>query len=229
MIVPTANYLTTRQQKLLVSFIILILGPMLLFRLVVNPQFLTTYFLESTIANENLALLRASSMMALKVICCLAPGTSKEQVLALVGAPRFKEKKLNFPGCHQSLTKADEVWFYEIAPHALVLVCFQGDHCYSARTFEGREDLDYTEWKVGQIKTRGIGMTQKELEAWLGNCFVENPEFVRMVLTATGNRHSSKTAWTDHPGDFYTSSGSVIVLEMREGRCISAESYGVFY
>ncbi|MBS1991516.1 MAG: hypothetical protein JSS83_13420 [Cyanobacteria bacterium SZAS LIN-3] len=225
MIVQTPNYMTNWQRMLTMSFVM----QMILFRLVVNPQFLTTYFLESNISDENALLLCAPSMISLEVVCGLAPGTSKGQVLALLGAPRFKEKKLNFPGCHQSLTKADEVWFYEIAPHALVLVCFQGDHCYSARTFEGREDLDYTEWKVGQIKTRGIGMTQKELEAWLGNCFIENPEFVRMVLTATGNRPSPKTAWTDHPGDFYTSSGSVIVLEMREGRCISATSCVVFH
>lgn len=227
---PLTSYRNSWKQRLLLFVCVLAVMPVALARLLINPQFLTTYFLESNITNENAVILLLPSLSMLKAIHYCAPGASKTQILTLLGAPRFKEMKLMFPGCGPDLCAADEVWFYEVAPQELIFVGFKGDHCNVARTFSSfKESEGYETWKVEQIQKLAAGQTQAEMEAWLGKCFIENPEFVRLVLIVTGNVNAAQSPWTDIPGRIYTNGGCGINIEMRSGRFVKASSFVTFH
>lgn len=223
------NYVNSRRQRFLIRSIVFGLFPVMLLRLLINPQFLTNYCLESNLTNETALVLCAPSLVIFEGIRRCAPGASKWLVLALLGAPRFKESKLMFPGCSPDLSEADEVWFYEIAPHGLILLCFKGDCCALARGFTWSEGDAYATWKTDQIQKLAIGQTESELESWLGNCFMKDPKLMRLILIASGVRCEPESLWTNIPGEFYISSGSVIRLEMCNGRFVKAQSLAIFH
>ena len=224
-----SNYMNCQRQRLLILYIAICLAPVMFLRLLINPQYLTNYCIESNLTNETAPVLCTPSLGILEGIRHYAPGASKGLVLALLGAPRFKESKLMFPGCPSDLSGADEIWFYEIAPHALILLCFRGDCCGFARCFTWTEGDNYATWKADRIQKLAIGQTEAELESWLGNCFIKNPKLMRLILIASGNRSESEPLWIDIPGEFYISSGSVIRLEMCNGRLVKAQSLAVFH
>lgn len=202
--------------------------PILTIRLWVNPSFLFDELIISNIDDQTALLICFPSIATYEGIKSSAPSKSKKQILSVLGSPKFKEQNLSFPGCNESLNKVDEVWFYEVAPHALILIGFNGELCVLARGFEGREDIDYQTWKTRQLKVKAIGKTPEEIEAWLGPCFVKYPEIVEQILVATGQK-SALISSTDMRGEFWISTGSVIDLEVKNGRCVKAEAMAVFY
>lgn len=202
----------------------------------VSPHFLTTYYCEYFLSCiDRTPLDSAALLVALpfwgtsSVITQCAPGLSKRQVQTLIGAPKFKERKLAFPGASPDIRDADEVHFYEILPNTLLLLGFKGDECRFARHFLADEETAYSYWKAEQIQSLGRGQTRQELEAWLGRCFVEDSPLVRQVLLSTGQEWARKATWAEGDGRFYLCDSDVIGLEMKDGRLASTQVYAIFH
>ncbi|MBI5175650.1 MAG: hypothetical protein HY986_22380 [Candidatus Melainabacteria bacterium] len=147
----------------------------------------------------------------------------------LIGAPKFKERKLAFPGASPDIRDADEVHFYEILPNTLLLLGFKGDECRFARHFLSGEETAYSYWKAEQIQELGRGQTRQELEAWLGRCFVEDSPLVRLVLLSTGQDWARDATSTEDYGSFYLGDSDLIGLEMKDGRLASTHVYAIFH
>lgn len=229
MAIPLIICKASRLRRSLILFAVLPTLHFLHLRVVVNPQLLTNYFLESNLKCEFKLFLFGPSILILREIELFAPHLSKGQVLAILGEPRFKERKLRFPGCAAELTQAEDIWFYEVAPHALVLLCFKGDHCILARRFTDAEGWEYAKWKTQQIQKFGGGQTPEQLESWLGPCFNEFPKHISDFLLVAGKKPLVKAKLSGLAGYFYLSCGSVIKLEMRNGRLVEAKNLTIFH
>lgn len=158
------------RQRLMSAFFGWLATSLLVLGVYINPDCATDYFIESNLNRGYNLVLCVTTFSVFRFMETVSPGLSRWQVKALFGAPRFKEPKFEFPGCSVDLAKADEVWFYEVAPHCLMLIGFDKNRCIVARCFDGYEAEAYVKWKIEQINSRAVGMTVSELESWLGPC-----------------------------------------------------------
>lgn len=229
MIIQLTNYLKSWQRKLLAFCLVLSLASLVFIRLLVNPHFVTNYILDSNIQNETAICIFAPSMCIYQAILRFAPHAAKWQVLTVLGQPRYREVNLKFAGCSSDMDLSDQVWFYEVAPHIMVMLGFKDDCCVFAKSLNVEEERAYEQWKTAQIREFAIGLTEEQIESRLGCCFVKNPEFVCLVLNVLGYKCGEPTLWKDIPGNFYFSPGSVVQLEMCHGRCVRADLLGIFH
>lgn len=236
MIAQLPNCYLSRWQKLPLICLASLLLTAVVFRMMVSPHWLTTYYCECFLSCiDRTPLDSAALLVALPasgtslVITQCAPGLSKRQVQTLIGAPKFKERKLAFPCASPDIRDADEVHFYEILPNTLLLLGFKGDECRFARHFLSGEETAYSYWKAEQIQELGRGQTRYELEAWLGRCFVDDSHFVRQVLLSTGQEWAREATWAEGDGRFYLSDSEYIGLEMKDERLASTQVYAIFH
>ncbi len=215
------------QQRLLVSFCALNFGAFILLHVWVNSSFSFSKGLVNLSAGYTALLVYGPGMFLDACIKRLAAGASKAQVVAFLGPPRFNESHLRFPGCSASIASAGEVWFYEIAPCELIALCFKGDTCFMVAGLESREQFNFVQWKLTQIKLRAVGQTRGEIEAWLGQCF-PYPEDSNVSAVLSGTNYSTDSAVTEFPGRIYVGT-SIIQIQMKNGRCVDVQSDPVFF
>ncbi|MBU6450715.1 MAG: hypothetical protein KGS72_02975 [Cyanobacteria bacterium REEB67] len=154
-----------------------------------------------------------------------AYGQPKQAMIKLVGPPDYIEKNLSFENCPDAFKNADEVWFYKSRSGHYVPATFSKGKCTGTPDLSGQDLKAYEAWKADQIEKRAPGMSEKELKAWLGDCFKPCARNLESIVQDLDSRYVTHNRNT---GEFYLNSCTVVVLAMKSERCVKVEKHSLF-
>lgn len=116
----------------------------------------SSWFSEFTEAERQAAL----------AFCKTVLGYSKQDVIRLVGIPRFKGGAV--PGWSCCLPGTD-TWLYSMgATSVKVRLVFEEDKCIVAETYDEKDDEKYTRWRKESLGSFAVGKTFQEIIAHEG-------------------------------------------------------------